>query len=273
MNDLKQFQNGVNEDGEVVIPFIGGLTYPVRQIDGHIKGFLWLTFVAALFNVVISSFLGRNFLCGLGIEGPGFYCSANVLALGASVLAFIGGLAWYINRWYSISESGGEIVYKLNLKDVKTVGFILFYLGLWAVAGWAAYSLNIRKPVEDWREELLFFFVFTMIILAVFVLLVNSVLFIRFLQGKKWLNLSCSFWPVFDNLYKILGWFLFYFLVFAYFFRSVTVFWVQNEWFPFWVNSLAGEFCFYFVIYASVAVFISSLAYQAKYIFGNRRQK
>ena len=168
MNDLKQFQNGVNEDGEVVIPFIGGLTYPVRQIDGHIKGFLWLTFVAALFNVVISSFLGRNFLCGLGIEGPGFYCSANVLALGGSVLAFIGGLAWYINRWYSISESGGEIVYKLNLKDVKTVGFILFYLGLWAVAGWAAYSLNIRKPVEDWREELLFFFVFTMIILAVF---------------------------------------------------------------------------------------------------------
>ena len=159
------------------------------------------------------------------------------------------------------------------MKDVKTVGFILFYLGLWAVAGWAAYSLNIRKPVEDWREELLFFFVFTMIILAVFVLLVNSVLFIRFLQGKKWLNLRCSFWPVFDNLYKILGWFLFYFLVFAYFFRSVTVFWVQNEWFPFWVNSLAGEFCFYFVIYASVAVFISSLAYQAKYIFGNRRQK
>ena len=75
MNDLKQFQNGVNEDGEVVIPFIGGLTYPVRQIDGHIKGFLWLTFVAALFNVVISSFLGRNFLCGLGIEGPGFYLS------------------------------------------------------------------------------------------------------------------------------------------------------------------------------------------------------
>lgn len=273
MNDLKQFQNGVNEDGEVVIPFIGGLTYPVRQIDDHIKGFLWLTFVAALFNVVISSFLGRNFLCGLGIEGPGFYCSANVLALGGSVLAFIGGLAWYINRWYSISESGGEIVYKLNLKDVKTVGFILFYLGLWAVAGWAAYSLNIRKPVEDWREELLFFFVFTMIILAIFVLLVNSVLFIRFLQGKKWLNLRCSFWPVFDNLYKILGWFLFYFLVFAYFFRSVTVFWVQNEWFPFWVNSLAGEFCFYFVIYASVAVFISSLAYQAKYIFGNRRQK
>lgn len=185
MNDLKQFQNGVNEDGEVVIPFIGGLTYPVRQIDDHIKGFLWLTFVAALFNVVISSFLGRNFLCGLGIEGPGFYCSANVLALGGSVLAFIGGLAWYINRWYSISESGGEIVYKLNLKDVKTVGFILFYLGLWAVAGWAAYSLNIRKPVEDWREELLFFFVFTMIILAVFVLLVNSVLFIRFLQGKN----------------------------------------------------------------------------------------
>ena len=29
MNDLKQFQNGVNEDGEVVIPFIGGLTLKV----------------------------------------------------------------------------------------------------------------------------------------------------------------------------------------------------------------------------------------------------
>ena len=43
MNNLKQFQNGVNEDGEVVIPFIGGLTYPVRQIDGHIKGCLLYT--------------------------------------------------------------------------------------------------------------------------------------------------------------------------------------------------------------------------------------
>ena len=49
MNDLKQFQNGVNEDGEVVIPFIGGLTYPVRQKDGPLKRFLWLTFVGALF--------------------------------------------------------------------------------------------------------------------------------------------------------------------------------------------------------------------------------
>ena len=78
---------------------------------------------------------------------------------------------------------------------------------------------------------------------------------------------------LYNRVQEINGWFLFYFLVFAYFFRSVTVFWVQNEWFPFWVNSLAGEFCFYFVIYASVAVFISSLAYQAKYIFGNRRQK
>ena len=95
-------------------------------------------------------------------------------------------MALYIIRWYSISESGGEIVYKLNLKDVKTVGFILFYLGLWAVAGWAAYSLNIRKPVEDWREELLFFFVFTMIILAVNVLLEKSMLFIRFLLVIKW---------------------------------------------------------------------------------------
>lgn len=79
--------------------------------------------------MVISSFLGRNFLCGLGIEGPGFYCSANVLALGGSVLAFIGGLAWYINRWYSISESGGEIVYKLNLKDVKPLVLFCFIWG------------------------------------------------------------------------------------------------------------------------------------------------
>lgn len=39
MNNLKRFQNGVNEEGEVVIPFIGGLTYPVKKIDDCFQGF------------------------------------------------------------------------------------------------------------------------------------------------------------------------------------------------------------------------------------------
>ena len=32
MNNLKRFKNGVNKEGEVVITFIGGLTYTVNKI-------------------------------------------------------------------------------------------------------------------------------------------------------------------------------------------------------------------------------------------------
>ena len=273
MNKIENFKNGANEEGEIVIPFFGGLAYPMKQIENHFKGFLKLTCVVTLFNAIVSLLLGRNFLCGLGIDTSGFYCSFSILAMVVSVFSFIGGTAWYINRWYSVSESGERVEPKPNLKDIKTVGCILFYFALWFVAGWTIYLLNVRKPAEDWREELLFFFILTMILLSVLIFLVNSVLFVRFLQGEKWMCIRSSFWPVFDNLYKILGWFLFYFLMFAYVFHSISMFWVQNEWLPLWVNILAGELCFYFMVYICIAVFISSLAYQAKYIFDDSKKE
>ena len=67
MNDLKQFQNGVNEDGEVVIPFIGGVNNPGRAKKGPIKGFFWLTFWAGPVYVGFFFFFWRKFFFWVGV--------------------------------------------------------------------------------------------------------------------------------------------------------------------------------------------------------------
>ena len=84
--------------------------------------------------------------------------------------------------------------------------------------------------------------------------------------------LNKTFWPMFDNLHKLFVWFLFYFLILAYIFRNTVVFFLKDETLPVLLSGLLGEFCFYFVVYTGVAVFMSSLAYQAKYVLKEDNQ-
>lgn len=268
MQKGEKYQYGENGEGEVVIPFFEGMIYPFRKISERLNVFLRLTSYVGGFCVLISFLLGRALFCGLGIEGAGFYCSLNEWSVIVSFLVFLFGAAFYINRWYIAGEQEKKLYFNLNVKDIQVVAFILFYCALWGTAGWAFSALYFRIPVSDWREELLFFLCVSLFILLILVLLFNSLLFIRFLEGKKPLGFRQSFWPVFDNIHKILGWFIFYFLFFVYLLREVFVFFMNCDWLPMWLIAICGEFCFYFIVYMGIAVFVSSLAYQERYVFG-----
>ncbi len=260
-----------NKDGEIIIPFFAGVTYPVRQIASHFKSFVYLTAGISFFNLIVSFLLGRSFLCGGGMGEGIVYCSNRGWAAACSFLTVWFGLAFYINRWFLISYNGLPIDEAVKTrdwkKDAKTAGFILFYWLMWGAAGLAVYWLNIRVPVESWVKELLFFFAMSLIILLAFILIANAVLFVRFLQGKDWWTINRTFWPVFDNLYKLVGWFVLYLGGLAFILGIIFDVFMREAVLPLWISNILGEFCFNFVLYAGAAIFVSALAYQAQFVF------
>lgn len=256
-------------EGEVVIPFADGFLYPLRRIMLYFKSFALLTCVLALINVALSFLCGRTLICGIG---EGTYCSTSGWLFIVSIIGLFGGISFYISKWFAVSEKQELLCFKFKKADLRPLVFVLFYLFCWGYVFWRIYALEIRQVTPDWRFELFLFVMETTGILVVLTLIANSVLLVSFLEGKKWWLLNKTFWPVFDNLHKLFVWFLFYFLVLAYIFRNTVVFFLKDETLPVWLNGLLGEFCFYFVIYTGVAVFISSLAYQAKYVLKEDNQ-
>ena len=263
-------KNTADSDKGVVIPFVDGFVYPIKKISANFRGFCMLTAVMALGNALIALLCGRGFFCGRAMEMSGFYCSIGLANLLVSVIALLFGIAMYANRWFQISESGEKIDFKVKRSDIVMLGFVVTYFALWGGIGIGAYVLNVRKASANFYEEVIFFLLVSLCMLAAGWLLLNYVLLILKLQGKKWLLLGQTFWPLFDNIHKIFVWFLFFFLILAYLLRNVLSFFGTDKFLFSALSNLAGEFCFYFIIYLTVAVFVSSMAYQAQYIFNNK---
>lgn len=256
-----------NEEGEIIMPFWKGFLYPLRKIAQSGSNFFILTGGFSFVCALLSSALGRSFLCGVGIDVPGIYCSSSLLNFFLSALIFIACSGSYISSWYNVSENNQKVTIRVGKKELKVAAFVLGYCCCWGGLALASYILTIRKAVPDWKEEMLFFFAISLIILFILYLLLNAVMLIRFLQGKKWLCLRKVFWVIWDNLYKPFGWFFIYILFFTLFLRDFLAFFVRYEGFPVWLSALGGDFSFYFVLYSSIAVFVSNLSYQNKYIY------
>lgn len=256
-----------NDEGEIVIPFWKGFFYPLQKIAQSGRKFFILTISFALIGALFSSILGRTSFCGIGIEGPGIYCSSNIINLILSCLIFLLCSGIFICSWYEVSENNQKVTIRVGKKELKVAAFVLGYCCCWGGLALASYILTIRKAVPDWKEEMLFFFAMSLVILFILYLLLNAVMLIRFLQGKKWLCLRKVFWVIWDNLYKPFGWFFIYILFFTLFLRDFLAFFVRYEGFPVWLSALGGDFSFYFVLYSSIAVFVSNLSYQNKYIY------
>lgn len=262
-----------DKDGEIVMPFVRGLMFPFETIKEHLSDFLYLTGGISLVTTLIMLLFGRSFLCNIAGNAEELYCSYNAFSFSVSSVVLLLGAGFYFSRWQLISfggKSGREAVRCLCFKrDFQAVLFVLLYLALWAVVGGCLYFLNVRKPVDVWQQELLFFVGMSLLILASLFILINFVIFIRLLQGKKWLVINQTFWPVFDNIYKVIVWFIFYMFFFVFICRIIFVALIGGGWFPLWVRNIIGEFGLNFVLYTIVCFFVSSLNYQAQCIFGD----
>ncbi len=255
---------------EVIIPFIDGFVYPIKKIGENFKSFCLLTAVMALGNTVIALLCGRGLFCGIDVQMGGLYCSANWMNLFISVGVLLFGMAMYVSRWFQVSESGGKIDFKIKRDDIVMLAWVVIYFVLWGVIGFGAYVLNVRVASLNFYGEVIFFLFVSLCMLAAVWVMLNYVLIVFKLQGKNWWCLRQTFWPLFDNVHKIFIWFLCFFLILAYLFRIVVSFFRQSDFFLAGLSVLAGEFCFYFLIYLTVAVFVSSLVYQAQYIFKDK---
>lgn len=260
------------KDKEVVIPFWGGVIFPLEIIAKRFKDFFLLVSGFSFLSAIISMVFGRSFACGLDDEL--FFCGNNVWnSFIVLVVAFVFSVM-FIRCWWFLGfkeKSLSEVLkMKAGVMDLKIAGFLLGGLCFLGVLGGGVYVLLSREATPQFDFELAWFvFVSLFIIVALFVLL-NAVVFIRFLDGKKWLVFHETGWPIFDNVYKLMGWFLFYLLFILYFIRQVgRLFIFCRQILPMVVASFIADFALYFVFYLAIACVISLLKYQEKCIFAN----
>lgn len=260
-----------DKDTKIVIPFFEGLIYPVNAIKSNLKNFCFLTSVFALITTIIINLLGRSVFCGLEQENS-YYCSISPFNTLTSFFILLIGFALYTNRWDLITKNNINTKDTLKQlyypKDLKAFIIIITNLIFWATIVLSIYLLNTKKPTPDFYFELGYFILFSLLILISIVFLLNNVIFTQFLDGKKWFVLNKTFWPIFDNIYKLFLWFLIYFIFFAQIFRAIFLN-IMNLKTTNYVYTFSCEFIFFFFLYTTFAFWITSLRYQEKYLFSN----
>lgn len=258
-------------ENDINIPLFGGLSFPFRQIVAHAKDFFMLAGMVSFISALVSFAFGRSFVCGFSNESGGTFCSVDAVSFLCSIVLKLALLAYFINRWFMISFENKTffetVRIKFNKKDAQTAGFILLYFFLWTIFGLAAYLLSVKTPSYNWVNEAGFFVVMSLSMVISIVLLLASVLFVRFLQGKNWMTLKQILWPIFDNFYKMAIWFLFFLVLFMFFERFSFLYFGVTSGLPLWFKNVCGELFFNFGIYLFAAMFLSCLQFQAKYLF------
>ncbi len=271
-------KNVKDETSVVEIPFIKGWIFPVECIYKNLKSFGCLAGVFSFLVSLVALCLGRGLACGFGLTGVGVYCfDTSWSVLGSGSVLFL-SLAMFINRWWLIAFNNvpfNEAIKEKKIgNDLKTVGFMFLFLIAIAVVGGGFYFLYSRKATPNLDLELGLFVLVSLVIIAGVLFLVNAVVFIRFLEGKNWFVFKKTFVPVFDNVYKLLAWFLFYMFLFIYLLRQVSIlFAFCRKFLPLLLSSFIGDFAMYFVFYLLMACFVSLLQFQIKYIFADESLK
>lgn len=265
------------KDKGVVIPFWGGMIFSLDKITRNFGAFLGLVCGFSFLSAFLSMLIGRGYACGLGLEDQMFFCGNNGLSLILNTLFLFVFTALFIRRLWGLIVEGGALsdVFKMKfgVKDLKTLGFLGLFLFFWGVFGGCLYALYIRKATPYLNFELAWFVFVSLFILAALFMLANAVVFARFLDGKKWLVLNKTALPVFDNIYKLAGWFLFYLLLFAYLIRRAEgVFVFCWRILPVGIASFVGDFALFFVFYFMTACFVLLLKYQEIHIFADEKE-
>ena len=259
----------------IVFPFFEGITFPFETIYRNFKGFCYLTGVFSLSAALLVMLFGRSFACTLGISGNGIYCLTNVWGFLLLFLLLLFMMACFINRWWLIAYNdmtfAEAVKTKISLRDVQISYFLLIYLLMFLIIGGGLYVLYTRVATPDLELELAIFVGVSFFILVALTVLLNAVMFACFLDGKEWRVVLKSQLSLFDNIYKLMVWFLFYLLLFAYLIRqSVSLFFSFQKVLPLWGSGLLGDFVLYFVFYFMAVCVVSLLKLQENCIFENK---
>ncbi len=260
-----------HKNTKIIIPFFEGLASPFKTIKLHFNSFCILTSFFALITTIISDILGRSIFCGLE-QDTSLYCSTSPFNAIASIIFLLIGFSLYLNRWDLITKYNTPIKETLKQfyirRDIKAFLIIFINIILWTIIVISAYLLNTRQATPNFYLELGYFALFSSLILISIILLFNNVIFIRLLDEKKCNVLNKTLWPIFDNLYKFMLWFIIYFILFIQITRYIFLNVMTISTIPF-IYSFICEFILYFIIYSIPAFWIIILRYQEKYLLSD----
>ena len=263
-------------DDKSKFSFIKGINYPLITTSENMKNFLTLTCFFSLVMTVISLLLGRAFLCSFKLSfdlDVGVFCSSGVFNTVVSLIINLIGISLYVNKVGLIKEKQEKMFWFLHgikwKQVLKSFMIVFLYLLFWGVIGYSlSYLLYIRQPVSDWKAEVSIFVLISLLMLVCFFLLLNFVVFIHYLHGGKLCEIKKVFWPIFDEVFKLMALFFIYMFIFSILFFTISRSFISNMNF---LNVTCNEFLMYFLLYFMVAIIYFSYEYQEKFLFSEEK--
>lgn len=257
-------------DNTIKIPFWKGFLYPFIIIKNNLNNFLTLTGVFAFITALCSLVTGSSSGCKFGDESQ-IFCSNSIYTVITFGIILLLGVSLYSSRILMITQNQKnlkEVIKKYyHPEDTKTIITIALNCIALVLIVYCSYTLDTRVPTPNFYAELIYFLFFSGIIILCFIYLINNVVMLRFIIGKKWLVINQTFWPIFDNLVKFMLWPVCYALFFG---------WLARAQFSH-VLSLTpdsgiiiftfSDFMLYFITYSIFAFWILHLCYIEKEIF------
>lgn len=258
-------------EGASRFSFVKGLTYPLMTINDNIINFLVLTCFFSFVSFFICFLIGRSFMCGIILSAEidlGVFCSNNNFLVFVSIIVNLLLMGFYLNRLPLITEKHEKkqwFLQKLGWKkELKALTLVCLYLLFWGMACGFGAILKYRQPTPDWRIELSFFVVCSLVIILALLALLFFSGFLNYLHGGHLREMKKIFWPIFDEIFKPIFGFLIYMLIFIFLFANTFKYFVAS------LNVysvIVSEFCFYFLVYLMAAVIYFSYEYQEKELF------
>lgn len=250
-----------------ILPFWKGAIYPFQNISNHLMNFLKLTLLFALITTIISFATGRVYVCAFDFELV--FCSKSTIVATTSIILCIICTALYINRWNALSTQSISLKQTFTKqyfkKDLRALCIIIVNILSLALLGISAYLLHQREATPNFALELGLFILFSLLIVLSSAIFVNNVLLLRFLNSKNYLELNKTLYPIFDNIYKYLFWFIIFFIFFAILLKNLFFYILSSG--ESVIDTIIGEFLVNFTLYTMASFWISNLQYQEKYLF------
>lgn len=259
-----------------LLPFWEGLIYPFAFVHNNSSSFFMLTSFFALLNTICTFALGRSALCSTTSPASEYiFCSNSIFPAIFSIVLFLLFASFYINRLIIISQNNTSIKELITnfypKSDIKSI--IITFLTTIIIAIFLAslYFLTTRKATPNFYLELGYFILFSSLIILSISYLLGAVLLYRYLINKTLHTTTKIFWPIIDNLYKYLLWFLFAFLFFSWILKSISTYLISLPSTSSVIPYIISEFLLSFTTLSIFAYWILQLQYQEKKLYINEQ--
>lgn len=152
------------------LPVLSTLIGSFGMVAEKFRYFIQLGLPFALFLGLIYIICGQDTTCWIVNYTTSSNCSQSLVAFAGIHVIALFLFCMFMRNWYLIALKGQNMSLKQvllpRLADVKIFLLVLATMGAWLIAGSAFYLLYVRVPNPDWRIELAYFTVVSLLFSA-----------------------------------------------------------------------------------------------------------